>query len=168
MDQQLTPGVAQCGANQLDGDGPRAPDLIWSIGWERQPVRGRVFELLKVAALLVGVRLGLIVFGFERTAKAVNRLSHPVERRHGIEHVDLRAAAYVVGLAAAVVPARILCLERSLVLYYTLRRRGVPVGLRLGVRALPFASHAWVELKGCAINEASDHMKDFDPIFELV
>jgi Transglutaminase-like superfamily len=47
------------------------------------------------------------------------------------------------------------CLEESLTLWYLLRKQGIPVWLRIGVRKEneKFEAHAWVEHGGTALNQ---------------
>lgn len=123
--------------------------------------------VLHAAVLLLLARVALITLGFQRTATMVQRISSADAPRIVADLAQVRASRSTVSLAAAFVPARLLCLERSLVLYYKLRRESVPVALRLGVRAFPFVAHAWVELDGSPINEIRERLKDLDPIFEL-
>jgi hypothetical protein len=111
------------------------------------------------------VRIALVVLGFHRTIEAVRRLSRgpqPVQ----IRDVDLAAAAYRVAAAGAFVPY-VRCLERSLVLFYQLKRKGVPVVLRLGVWAYPFAAHAWVEYENQPINEVRETIRHLSPLLEI-
>lgn len=141
--------------------------LSYSIGWHTRPDGVRALQVLQAAALLILARLALIVLGFQRTARLVDRFSRAGDLRADVDAAQVQASAYAISLAAAFVPARVLCLERSLVLYHKLKRADVPVTLRLGARALPFAAHAWVELEGTPINETPDNLKDFAPIMEL-
>ena len=67
-------------------------------------------------------------------------------------------------MAAALYPGRAACLERSLVLYWWLRRAGVPVQFRMGAQLYPFLAHAWVERDGRVINDVAEHVKLFRPI----
>jgi hypothetical protein len=53
-------------------------------------------------------------------------------------------------------PKQTLCLQRSFVTTYLLRRHGVAADMVLGAQKLPFKAHAWVEVDGRAINERSD------------
>jgi hypothetical protein len=53
-------------------------------------------------------------------------------------------------------PRRALCLQRSFVTTYLLRKHGVPAHMVLGAQKLPFKAHAWVEVDGHAINERSN------------
>lgn len=142
-------------------------ELSYSIGWSDRPEGVRVSQVLHAAILLVLARVALLALGFQRTAKLADRISRVGDSCADVDHAQVQASKYAVSLAAAFVPARLLCLERSLVLYHKLRLKRVPVTLRLGVRAYPFAAHAWVELWGAPINETPDNLKDFAPILEL-
>jgi hypothetical protein len=53
-------------------------------------------------------------------------------------------------------PKRALCLQRSFVTTYLLRKHGVVAHMVLGAQQLPFKAHAWVEVEGQAINERSN------------
>jgi hypothetical protein len=60
-----------------------------------------------------------------------------------------------VNYACVWYPKRVLCLQRSFVTTYLLRKRGITAYLVLGAQKLPFKAHAWVEVDGKAINERS-------------
>ena len=53
-------------------------------------------------------------------------------------------------------PKRALCLQRSFVTTYLLRKSGMPAQLLMGAQKVPFKAHAWVEIEGGAINERSN------------
>ena len=53
-------------------------------------------------------------------------------------------------------PKEALCLQRSFVTTYLLRKSGVPAQMILGAQKLPFKAHAWVEVNGRAVNERLD------------
>ena len=53
-------------------------------------------------------------------------------------------------------PKQALCLQRSFVTTYLLRKHGVAGRMVLGAQKLPFKAHAWVEVEGQAINERSN------------
>jgi hypothetical protein len=72
---------------------------------------------------------------------------------------------HAVNRACIWYPKRALCLQRSLVTVYLLRRCGVAATLVLGARGLPFQAHAWVEVGGLAVNERSDPYSTFG-VFE--
>jgi hypothetical protein len=59
------------------------------------------------------------------------------------------------------------CLERSIVLWWLLRSRGIPVELLVGARkqGKRFEAHAWVEFEGTVLSddaEVHDHFVPFD------
>lgn len=53
-------------------------------------------------------------------------------------------------------PKRALCLQRSFVTTYLLRKHGVSARMVFGAQKMPFKAHAWVEVEGQAINERSN------------
>jgi hypothetical protein len=61
-----------------------------------------------------------------------------------------------VNYACAWYPKRSMCLQRSFVTTYLLRRYGITAQMVLGAQKLPFKAHAWVEVGGRAINERGD------------
>jgi hypothetical protein len=60
-----------------------------------------------------------------------------------------------VNYACVCYPKQALCLQRSFVTTYLLRKHGVVAYMVLGAQKLPFKAHAWVEVDGRAINERS-------------
>ena len=61
-----------------------------------------------------------------------------------------------VNYACVWYPKRALCLQRSFVTTYLLRKHGVAAQMAFGAQKLPFKAHAWVEIEGRAINERSN------------
>jgi hypothetical protein len=61
-----------------------------------------------------------------------------------------------VNYACVWYPKQALCLQRSFVTTYLLRKRGVTAQMVLGAQKLPFKAHAWVEVDRQAINERSN------------
>jgi hypothetical protein len=61
-----------------------------------------------------------------------------------------------VNYACICYPKRALCLQRSFVTTYLLRKHGLAAHMVLGAQKLPFKAHAWVEVDGQAINERSN------------
>jgi hypothetical protein len=53
-------------------------------------------------------------------------------------------------------PKQALCLQRSFVTTYLLRKSGIAAHMVMGAQKLPFKAHAWVEVDGKAINERSN------------
>ena len=76
---------------------------------------------------------------------------------------DARRLAWVIEVVARWGPWRANCLQRSVVLWWMLRRRGLAGELRIGVRRHPGGApgsdeldfHAWVEHGLVALNEVS-------------
>jgi len=117
-----------------------------------RPARGlflRALVLLPLVTLLLRLR------GFRAAQRILRaRLGSPGDA--GAAADDLaRSASRMVAAAArhAIFPAT--CLERSLVLWWLLARRGVASQLRIGVRKSgeTFEAHAWVERHGAAVGE---------------
>jgi hypothetical protein len=63
---------------------------------------------------------------------------------------------WAVNYACIWYPKQALCLQRSFVTTYLLRKHGVAAEMVLGAQKLPFKAHAWVEVDGQAINERSN------------
>lgn len=61
-----------------------------------------------------------------------------------------------VNYACVWYPRQALCLQRSFVTTYLLRKHGISAQMVLGAQKLPFKAHAWVEVDGRAINERSN------------
>lgn len=77
-----------------------------------------------------------------------------IRRTAGDEALERVCTA--VNYACIWYPKQALCLQRSFVTTYLLRKRGVPARMVLGAQKLPFKAHAWVEVEGRAINERSN------------
>ena len=60
-----------------------------------------------------------------------------------------------VNYACVLYPKQTLCLQRSFVTTYLLRKHGIPAQMVLGAQKRPFKAHAWVEVNGQAVNERS-------------
>jgi transglutaminase-like putative cysteine protease len=126
-------------------------------------------SVLRCMAMLAAVRLHLRVRGFGRTIMAARRWGADVDvDGAGADEqaiIDRTVTALVT--AAAFFPGRAICLEQSLALYVLLRRRGVPVELRIGVQPVPFSAHAWLELRGVPIEENADFVDYLLPFPEI-
>lgn len=66
---------------------------------------------------------------------------------------NLEAILKAVDYACVWYPKQTLCLQRSFVTTYLLRRAGTPAKMVLGATPNPFRAHAWVEVNGRPINE---------------
>jgi hypothetical protein len=116
--------------------------------------------LLRLAVL----KAALAVRGFARTWAWIQADAGRASLAGDVDPQLVAGAEYVVAMAAALYPGHAACLERSLVLYWYLRRTGVPVEYRMGVQMYPFLAHAWVEYRGTPINDVPEHVRLFRPI----
>jgi len=112
---------------------------------------------------LTMLKLALALFGFGRTVRWIRRDVDHASPSDADDAFVVRSE-YAIAMAAALYPGRAACLERSLMLYWWLRRAGVPVQFRMGAQLYPFLAHAWVELDGRVINDVAEHVKLFRPI----
>jgi hypothetical protein len=62
---------------------------------------------------------------------------------------------------------RAACLQRSVVATCLLRRSGHAAALVVGYRAVPFESHAWVELGGLVVNDRPEYQTCFRVLARL-
>ena len=124
-------------------------------------------SVLRCMLTLAAVRLHLKVRGFGRSIEAARRWGAQVDGDAADEQALVERTVASVVTAAAFFPGRAICLEQSLALYVLLRRRGVPVELRIGVQAFPFSAHAWLELRGVPIEENADFVDYLLPFPEM-
>ena len=125
--------------------------------------------LLRAVALLPLVAAGLRLRGFgpvqANLAQIAGRLSRSsASTPHAI---DVETVTGLVDLAARKGLVRANCLERSLALWFLLRREGIETDLRVGVRrrsnAEPAMFHAWIEHQNRVINDAPDVSDQYQP-----
>lgn len=121
----------------------------------------RVPLVLTSGIMIAVLKLSLKVRGYRRTIEWIRRRVEHVPVRMDVPPTVVKAAEWWVAMAAAFYPGRAQCLERSLVLYYVLRRQGVPVKYCHGVQPWPLMSHAWVEYGSEVINDVPEHVKEF-------
>ena len=74
----------------------------------------------------------------------------------GSDIIDIDKVCMAVNYACVWYPKQTLCLQRSFVTTYLLRKHGVAAQMVLGAQKLPFKAHAWVEVDGRAVNERSN------------
>jgi Transglutaminase-like superfamily len=116
--------------------------------------------MLRLALL----KLALGLCGFGRTRRWLDSSVANATQTDPPDPQLLSRVEYAVAMSAALYPGHAACLERSLVLYWWLRRAGVPVRFRMGAQLYPFLAHAWVEYRGRVINDVPEHVKLFRPI----
>lgn len=129
-----------------------------------RPVRRAV---PRAALALTLVSLGMGLTGFARCQRWLRRLGGdrtpaPMRETGPAEAGHLARALAVV---APNLPVRALCLERSLTLWWLLRRRRFDARLVIGVRRpeAKLEAHAWVELEGRPIGDRDDVAQRYAP-----
>lgn len=141
--------------------------IVWRLSWAE---RG---TLVEAWLLLQGVALALRFLSFQRIYGFLERTSPPASLATGDERLptdQVRGLVYLVNGAATHNLFPITCLQRSMVLWWLLRRRGIASELRIGVRKEQgqFAAHAWVEHQNLALNDRADIGREFAPFDKTV
>lgn len=143
----------------------RFRELAWPERW--------LLGQTQVVVLLVA--LGLRLRGYGRLKALLERTSPlgDAGRRDAGSGSGLgervQRVAEVVDISLRRGPFGGTCLERSLTLWWLLRRRGVESRLRFGVRREEeFEAHAWVEIDGVILNDQSEPDSHFAPIDHTV
>ena len=113
------------------------------------------YDLLFACRGLRGVRPG--------RHKMRQALSH-ADRTHGnasgAEHVEIETT--ICEAVRSIAPfywKPIRCLQRSIVTARLMQRYGIPAEVVIGYRAVPFFSHAWVEVAGRAASDSPTYQK---------
>lgn len=119
---------------------------------------------LRCVLVISAIKLRLMVQGYGSTIDWIRRRVERVPATNGASLNDVGALEFRMATAAAFYPGRALCLERSLALYYILRRQGVAASYCQGVQPYPFQAHAWVEYRGQVLNDIPEHAKQFTPL----
>jgi len=132
------------------------------------------WRLLQAAILLPFTALCTRAFGFNR---CYSILKHHVPLESTIDssknasvNEHARVLTRIVNIAAAHGPFRANCLQRSLVLWWLLRREKIGGDLRIGVRKNKhlIEAHAWVEFNGRCINDSQDAVQSFVPFNQAI
>lgn len=135
-------------------------------------------DVLRGVQALVYLPLAAVLlhrWGLQRTQRRLSARAPATVRSHTAAGSldEVRRLAWVVDGTARRGPFRANCLQRSLVLWWFLLRRGIGSEIRIGVRRRPGAPsgsrqldfHAWVEFQGVVLNDRSDvreHFATFD------
>ena len=127
--------------------------------------------ILRAAVILPLTEIGLRLFGFRRWKELIEKVSLAAHRRPSlpsdVQHETARRFARAVRSAELHGLTKPNCLERSMTLWWMLRREGVEGELHIGGRKKgpKFEAHAWVELGGQVLNDSADvhqHYARFD------
>lgn len=114
---------------------------------------------LRCLALLLLCDVALRVLGFARTLRLARRFAG--EPAPTADPQLIRGTLHNIIVATALYPGRAKCLEQAIAGYILLRRRGVPVQVRLGVQPYPFYAHAWLELNEMPLTESPELVAQF-------
>lgn len=124
-------------------------------------------ETLEAWLLLLLVDLAIARGGLPRIHRLVRGL-RVRSRRGGVDRARIVDAVNdAVTRAGVWYPRTALCLPRSAVATWLLRRRGIPAVMVIGVRKMPFYAHAWVEVDGVVVNDAPKVQTLYPPIDRL-
>jgi Transglutaminase-like superfamily len=134
---------------------------------------------LRAAVLLPVISLSLKMRGFRATQELLFRfhpLVHQISQDDSpglLRDIELtQVTARMVNAAVRHARGASTCLEKSLALWWLLRRQGIASELRIGARKTggKFEAHAWVEREGVALSEPQQehrHYATFDAAFPL-
>jgi Transglutaminase-like superfamily len=112
--------------------------------------------VLSSVVLLAPIQVMLKSRGLKRTARLLaERSDRPLGAS---DRAEAASIAEAVSLVAGRRVVGALCLGRSLLLWFLLRRRGMDAQLVVGTNAVgdTWMAHAWVELDGQPINDVAD------------
>ncbi len=127
--------------------------------------------VLRAMSLLLLTEVGLRVMGFRRWKQFIELFFAPGARRHELEPAaQIQMAERIAGAVRSAERHGLgtpNCLERSLTLWWLLRRGGIESELHIGGRKSEarFEAHAWVEVRGLVLNdnpEVHKHYARFD------
>jgi hypothetical protein len=117
---------------------------------------------LESAMAVAATRVGLTVSGYNAWVSLVARIT-PENKIPTSKAAPAERVATLLNATARHLPFEATCLERSIGLWWMLRRRGYEADLRLGARleAERFEAHAWIERGGVVLNDAAGEYLSF-------
>jgi Transglutaminase-like superfamily len=122
------------------------------------------FTLLVLSALLeiVHYEIVLRIWG---SGRALQQLKRQVVSLKPFTQELERDTCDAVLLATCFHWKPVLCLQRSACTAKLLRKRGINARVVIGYRALPFFSHAWVEVDGRVVYGSPAYKRQLQPLF---
>jgi hypothetical protein len=146
--------------------GMGSPSRLRSISeraskWKALPAADKKFVLFSAVVVLPAAWAALRFVGLGRIQHWLAARSSP-SRPHAFKEAE--RLARLLDLAAKHTWTPTTCLTRSLALVWLLRRRGIEVQLRLGVRraAGMLEAHAWTECGGAPVNDSERISERFE------
>lgn len=139
--------------------------------WRRfRALSGSAKRLVFAAAVaLTTTWVGLRLLGFRRWKGLIVSLTRDPISNLSVIDVGLadsaRAVAHIEHTVARHLFFKTNCLERSLALWWLLRKRGIAAEVRIGVRKNEkrLEAHAWVDFGGVVLNDDGDTHVHFSP-----
>lgn len=157
-------------AEPLRGTGPDSPFVAASTRSERLRLL-RSADILRGVQALVLLPIAAVVlrrWGLQSVQRRLADEANSATRQIGSDPTaidEARRLAWVVDGVARRGPWKGNCLQRSLLLWWFLLRRGFASEIRIGVRRRPGTRdldfHAWVECDGVVMNERADVRERF-------
>jgi len=138
--------------------------------FRKRPPEDRLL-ILRAALILPLTGIGLRLFGFRRWKELIEKFPMPAHLLECMPADLQRETALRAVRAVRSVelhgPTHPNCLERSMTLWWLLRREGVNGELHIGARKEGgrFEAHAWIELGGQVLNDGAEvhqHYARFD------
>ena len=128
--------------------------------WSLSGAEKKIFFKAMCGLPLVHLRLRLL--GFKKYLTQLQRIPLPAIHPE-IDSTYPAHTSYLINAAARLVFRRAACLERSIMLWTLLRKKGIESELKIGVAKAnkELQAHAWVEIDGTAINEPHDSHQRF-------
>ncbi len=137
---------------------PMALDTVHATAHVRRSDRLLAPLCLTLAVWLLRLRFGRVVALARWTTRRCRRTASLTEAT---------SMTTAISQTARHRSGRVACLERSLaaVLLAALHRRSV--GWRIGVRLMPYASHAWIEIDGYPVGEPDTRDRPYLPVLSI-
>lgn len=137
----------------------------WGRFWKLSPLQRKL--TLHAMLFLPLTEAGLRVMGFRRWKQLIEYFSRsaaqqPIPKPEARLEMTERIVR-AVGAAERHAAGTPTCLERSLTLWWLLRRDAVDVELHIGARksGSRLEAHAWVEVGGVVLNDSADVHKHY-------
>jgi hypothetical protein len=140
-----------------------------------QRLSGKEQRLLFQSILFLPViHLALFALGYHRLRRMMERwapldlFGAPTSERESLHRA--RETARIVSIAAQHGPYKATCLRRSLLLWWFLRREGIPGEVRFGVRKCDgrLEAHAWVECHGVVVNDSAAVQENYQSLHNVL
>lgn len=110
------------------------------------------------------VDVQLRLYGFEKTLAKLQRIPLAPEDKASDPATYPTRTSLLVNAAARFLFRREACLQRSLMLWFLLRKKGIESELKIGVATedQKLQAHAWLEIDGAAVNESPHIHEQFN------